>query len=146
MKQKSAAWFTAIAGIAWFGAAHAHHGTAYFFDTSKVVTLEGEVLRVEWVNPHRRLFLQTKNDKGELETWTLWGSSNFDGPGAAELKERLQPGTHIVARAFPSRSTERRAVAVARGNPFPNGPLEVGAGEIRFENGDVEQFGAGPTF
>jgi hypothetical protein len=138
------AWITAITAFASIGIVHAHHGTAFFFDISKVVTLEGEVLRVEWVNPHRRLYIQSINDEGELVTWTLWGSSNFTGPGAAELKERLQPGVLIVARAFPSRNSERRAAA--SGNPFPNGPFEVGAGEIRFPNGDIEKFGEGPTF
>jgi hypothetical protein len=26
--------------------------------------LEGEVLRVEWINPHVLLFLQSKNERG----------------------------------------------------------------------------------
>jgi hypothetical protein len=69
---------------------------------------------------------------------------HFTGPGSAELKERLQPGIFIVARVFPSRSSERRARRAD--NPFPNEPFEVAAGEIRFPNGDVEKFGAGPTF
>jgi hypothetical protein len=113
------------------GNVRAHHGTSYFFDTSKSITLEGEIVRVEWVNPHRRLHIQSTNEKGERQTWVLWGSSNFTGPGAVELKERLQPGVLIVARGFPSR--------------FP-GTLEAGVGEIRFPNGDVETFGGGPTF
>lgn len=144
MKRRQTAWWAATAAMLWLGAAHGHHGTAYFFDTSKAITLEGEVSGVEWVNPHRRLYLRVKNAEGEIEIWTLWGSSNFNGPGAAELRARLQPGTRIVVRAFPSRSKERRSVAP--GNPFPNGPLEVGAGEIRFANGDIAKFGGGPSF
>ena len=131
MRKRMAICAAAIAAFACFGTLQAHHGTAYFFDTAKTITLEGDILRVEWVNPHRRLYIQSSNEKGELETWVLWGSSNFTGPGAAELKERLQPGIFIVARAFPSRYS---------------GVLEAGAGEIRFPNGDVESFGAGPTF
>ena len=121
----------AIAAFAWFGTLQAHHGVTYFFDTSRTITLEGDILRVEWVNPHRRLYIQSTNEEGETETWLLWGSSNLTEPGAAELRERLQPGTSIVARAFPPRHP---------------GALEAGAGEIRFPNGDVETFGAGPTF
>ena len=55
--------------------ATAHHSNALYFDMSKAITLEGEVLRVEWMNPHVLLFLQSKNEKGELETWILHGSS-----------------------------------------------------------------------
>ncbi len=29
-----------------------HHSQALYFDTTKAITLEGEILRVEWVNPH----------------------------------------------------------------------------------------------
>lgn len=131
MRAGWAARAAAVAAFACIDTVRAHHGTAYFFDTTKTITLEGEIERVEWVNPHRRLYIRSTNEKGERETWMLWGSSNFTGPGAAELKERLQPGVVIVARAFPSRYA---------------GTLEAGAGEIRFPNGDVESFGAGPTF
>jgi hypothetical protein len=131
MRKSMAVLAAAIAAFAWFGTLQAHHGNAYFFDTSKVITLEGELLRVEWVNPHRRLYIQSTNEKGEQQTWLLWGSADVTGPGAAELQERLQPGIFIVARAFPSRYS---------------GTLEAGGGEIRLPNGDVEKFGSGPTF
>lgn len=144
MRKKMWARGAALAASIGFGTVHGHHGSAFFFDTSKVVTLEGQIVGVEWVNPHRRLYLESPNEEGELETWVLWGSSNFAGPGAAELKERLQPGISIVARAFPSRHSERREGA--RETPYPNGPLHVEAGEIRFPNGDVAKFGSGPTF
>jgi hypothetical protein len=131
-----------IAALAWLGASQAHHGTTYFFDTSKVITLEGTILRVEWANPHRRLYIQSTNEQGEPETWVLWGSAALTGPGAIELKERLQPGIVVVARAFPSRQSGRREGE----SPYPTGRFEVSAGEIRFPNGDVEKFGAAPTF
>ena len=131
MGERMALWATAVAVSVCVGDVQAHHGTSYFFDTSKSMTLEGEIVRVEWVNPHRRLFIRSTNGNGESETWVLWGSSNFTGPGAVELKDRLQPGVFVVARGFPSR--------------FP-GTLEAGGGEIRFPNGDVETFGGGPRF
>ena len=53
--------------------ATAHHSNPLYFDVSKAITLEGEVLRVEWINPHVLLLLQSKNEKGELETWTIQG-------------------------------------------------------------------------
>lgn len=131
MIKRMAPWAIAVTLAVCVGNVQAHHGTSYFFDTSKTITLEGAIVRVEWVNPHRRLHIESTNEAGERETWVLWGSSNFTGPGALELKERLHPGVLIVARGFPSRF---------------EGRLEAGVGEIRFPNGDVEQFGGGPTF
>lgn len=131
MGKRMALWAAVVAASIGGGKVHAHHGTSYFFDTNQSIILEGEIVRVEWVNPHRRLYIQSTNDNGERETWVLWGSSNFASPSAIELKKRLQPGVFIVARGFPSR--------------FP-GTLEAGVGEIRFPNGDVETFGGGPRF
>ena len=43
--------------IAWGIPGTAHHSQAFYFDTTKAITLEGEVLRVEFVNPHMLLSL-----------------------------------------------------------------------------------------
>ena len=32
--------------------ATAHHSNPLYFDMAKAITLQGEVLRVEWINPH----------------------------------------------------------------------------------------------
>ena len=42
--------------------ATAHHSNPLYFDMARAMTLEGEVLRVEWINPHILLFLQSKNE------------------------------------------------------------------------------------
>ena len=55
--------------------ATAHHSHPYYFDMAKVMTLEGVVLRVRWINPHTVFYLQSKNEKGELETWVIQGGS-----------------------------------------------------------------------
>jgi uncharacterized protein DUF6152 len=144
MSKGIAASAAAIAAFGWLGALQAHHGNTYFFDTSKVITLEGKILSVEWVNPHRLLVIESTNEEGAPETWVLWGSANFTGPDAVELREKLQPGIVIVVRAFPSRSSNRREDT--RPMRYPSGGFEVGAGEIRLPNGDVEKFGSGPTF
>src|SRR5262245_7206879 len=144
MSGRIAMWAAPIAACGWLGALEAHHGNTYFFDTSKVITLEGKVVSVEWVNPHRLLVIEATGEKGEPETWVLWGSANVTGPAAVALRDRLRPGIVIVARAFPSRSSGRQQDT--RAVRYPSGGFEVGAGEIRFPNGDVEKFGSGPTF
>ena len=46
----------------------AHHGEANY-DTEKVTTVKGTVTSFEFVNPHVQIFLDVKNDKGEIEKW-----------------------------------------------------------------------------
>ena len=69
--------------------ATAHHSNPLYFDMTKAITLEGLILRVEWINPHALMFLQAKNEKGELETWTIQGTSPVNFARKPELKERL---------------------------------------------------------
>jgi len=131
--------------------ATAHHSNALYFDMSKAVTLEGEVLRVEWINPHVLLFLQSKDDKGQSETWILHGSSLGNAlRQVGSMKERLKPGTAISARVWPSRNplflNDVQTVLLARPDDARQSPRIVGAGEIRFSNGDVAAFGGGPKF
>ena len=51
-------------------ATFAHHGAAAY-DISKSITLDGTVTSLEWNNPHCLLHFDAKNDKGEVQHWTI---------------------------------------------------------------------------
>ena len=131
--------------------ATAHHSNPLYFDLSKAITLEGTVLRVEWINPHVLLFLQSKDEKGELETWVLHGRSlNNALREVGSMKERLKPGTPISARVWPPRIplhlNDALTVWPTKSDDARRSSRIAGAGQIRFSNGDVLAFGGGPTF
>jgi len=131
--------------------ATAHHSNPLYFDVSKAITLEGTVLRVAWINPHVLLFLQSKDEKGELETWILHGRSlNNALRVVGSMKERLKPGTLISARVWPPRNplflNDEQTVLLTRPDDARRSSRIAGAGQIRFSNGDVLAFGGGPTF
>jgi hypothetical protein len=130
--------------------ATAHHSNPLFFDMSKAITLEGRVARVEWINPHILLFLQSKNEKGDLETWILQGASVNNANRQVGLKERLQPGISIAARVWPPRNplflNDAQTVLPTRPDDARQSSRIVGGGQIRFSNGDVLALGGGPTF
>lgn len=131
--------------------ATAHHSNPLYFDMSKAITLEGEVLRVDWINPHVLVYLESKNDKGQPETWILHGSSLRNALRAVgSMKDRLTPGTAISARAWPSRNplfvNDVQTVLLTRPDDARQSSRIVGAGEIRFSNGDVVALGGGPRF
>ena len=128
-----------------------HHSQALYFDTAKAITLEGEILRVEWINPHVLLFLQSKNDKGQSETWILHGSSLGNAlRQVGSMKDRLQPGISISARVHPSRNplylNDAQAVLLTRPDDTRKSSRIVAGGQIRLANGDVLTFGGGPKF
>lgn len=47
----------------------AHHSVVETFDTTKELTIQGVVSRIEWVNPHGRFWLETKNADGTISIW-----------------------------------------------------------------------------
>lgn len=135
--------------------ATAHHSNPFYFDMSKAITLEGEIVRLEWINPHILLYLQSRNEKGELETWILQGASLNNavrqiGSMKERMKERLKPGTRISARVWPSRNplyvNDTQTVLPTKPDDARTSPRIVGGGQIRLPNGDVLFFGGGPTF
>ena len=51
----------------------AHHSFGAEFDADKPVTLTGVVTKIEWTNPHSHLFVDLKDDKGNVVNWKFEG-------------------------------------------------------------------------
>ena len=132
------------------GPATAHHSNPLYFDMTKAITLEGLILRVEWINPHALIFLQAKNEKGELETWIIQGTSPVNFNRKPELKERLKAGIRVAVRVFPQRNPlyvdDTQTVLLTRPDDPKTSSRIVGGGPVRLSNGDVLNFGGGPSF
>src|SRR5579862_2810675 len=55
----------------------AHHSVSAEFDSNKPIKVTGNVTKVEWTNPHGWVYLDVKNDKGEVEHWQFeFGAPN----------------------------------------------------------------------
>jgi DNA/RNA endonuclease YhcR with UshA esterase domain len=44
----------------------AHHSFAAEYDANKNVTVKGSVTRIEWTNPHTHVYIDVKDDKGNV--------------------------------------------------------------------------------
>lgn len=49
----------------------AHHAVGAEYDADKPVTLKGTVTKIEWTNPHSRLYLDVKEADGTVANWNL---------------------------------------------------------------------------
>jgi hypothetical protein len=49
----------------------AHHSVSQMFDTSKEITIQGMITKIEWTNPHARLWVDAKNENGAVSNWEL---------------------------------------------------------------------------
>jgi len=60
-----------LAGFLWMTPSmFGHHSTA-MYDMASPVTVTGTVTKFDWTNPHAHIYLDVKNDKGEIEHWDV---------------------------------------------------------------------------
>jgi hypothetical protein len=78
----------------------AHHSFAEEFDTSKPVTLEGVVTRIDWENPHVHYFVDVTGSDGVVVNW----SCETGGPARLARKgwthDSLKVGDKVVVHGF----------------------------------------------
>ena len=57
------------------GALLAHHSFAAQYDSSKQVTLQGTITKVEWMNPHAYFYVDVPDETGKVVNWAVEGGA-----------------------------------------------------------------------
>jgi uncharacterized protein DUF6152 len=84
-------------------AAMAHHGVAGY-DMTKTITLHGTVTKFDWSNPHVVVYLDAKNDSGEMQHWTIEFAAPIHMVRAGWTKNAMKAGDDITIDTHPSRN------------------------------------------
>ena len=85
------------------GVAFAHHGTANF-DTTKSVTVKGQVTNFQFINPHVTIALDVKGDKGNVQNWQGALTSPNHLMRSGWSKDTLKIGDVITISGFPAKT------------------------------------------
>jgi Family of unknown function (DUF6152) len=97
----------AVLGALWAALpAFAHHAVQAQFDFDKPLSLTGVLTRVEWINPHSYMFLDVKDEAGNVKKWAL----ELVGPGGLRKaglsradRGGFKVGDTITVNAFASK-------------------------------------------
>ena len=120
MKMFGAALLGAAVTLGGAGVALAHHSFGAEFDQNQPVTLNGKVIKFEWVNPHSWIHIDYINPKTSAhEHWRVEGGAPSALLRRGWDRNTLKPGTDIIVRAFRARDGDTRASAAEIS--FPNG-------------------------
>jgi len=97
----------------------AHHSFAAEFDATKPVTLNGVVTKIEWANPHIWVYLDVKDDQGQVQPWQCEGGPpntlTRNGWGPTSLKPKDQVTIDGVLAKDGSKTCNARLVKLPDG-------------------------------
>ena len=125
MKNIRMASFALLVGLMTLASvAFAHHGTANY-DTSKTVTVKGNVTDFQFTNPHVLISMDGKDEAGKLQKWQGELTSPNHLSRAGWTKSSIKPGDTITISGYPSKSGSTeiwiQKVVLASGEELPKG-------------------------
>jgi uncharacterized protein DUF6152 len=104
MKGKMLVVLAAVGSLVMFsGSAMAHHGVAGY-DMTKTITVRGTVSKFDWSNPHVVVYVDAKNESGEMQHWTIEFASPVHMVRAGWSKSSMKTGDDITIDTHPSRN------------------------------------------
>jgi hypothetical protein len=71
MKVKLAVAISMLGWVACVMPMLAHHSVESQYDVTKMVTIQGVVTKIEWMNPHARFWVDAKNNDGTVSNWEM---------------------------------------------------------------------------
>ena len=113
--------------------ASAHHSFAAEYDRDKPITLTGTVTKVEWTNPHARIYIDVKDQKGNVVNWDF----------------ELGPPNGLMRRGWNRNSLRQGHVVTIDGFLSKLAPHVANARTVKLADGRQvsagSSFDAGPT-
>ncbi len=97
----------------------AHHSFAAEFDSTKAITLQGVVTKLDWMNPHIWIYLDTKDDSGTVAHWQCEGGPPNTLTRNGWTKDSLKIGDQVNIEGF--RSKDGSNTCNARSVKLPSG-------------------------
>ena len=97
----------------------AHHAFAAEFDSSKAVTVKGTVNKVEWTNPHIWIYVDMKDESGNMVRWQCEGGSPNTLTRQGWSRDSLKAGEQVTIEGFRAKNgtntCNSRVVTTAEG-------------------------------
>ena len=132
MKGKHALFAAGFGLVALAAPVLAHHSFELEYDPRKPIEGAGVISKVEWTNPHMRIYVDVKDAKGVVTTWNLELGSPNSVVRRGWKRSDLKPGEKVSFKGYGGRQIVTRAavdaITLADGRSFtgasgaPNAP------------------------
>ena len=95
------------------GPVFAHHAMVAEFNLAKPITVKGTLTRMEWVNPHGWIYVNTTNAEGLPETWKIETGSPFRMEKAGLKKSDFRVGDEVLVNGFAAKDGSLTAAGLS---------------------------------
>jgi hypothetical protein len=121
MRSKQAILLASVSLLLVPTAVLAHHALQTQFDMQRTITLTGAITKMDWSNPHVRLYLEVK-DESKTVNWELYlGSPNQQILNGWKI-DTYRRGDRVSVDAYPARDGSRvgfaRKIVAASGRTY----------------------------
>ena len=82
----------------------AHHGAPALYDVAHPITLKGTVTEFVWTSPHAQIYIDVKNDKGEVVNWAIETNAPGQLTRAGWTRRTFKVGDEITVTLIPARN------------------------------------------
>ena len=131
--------FGAAALFAYAAPVVGHHAFGAEFDADAPIRLQGNIVRVEWVNPHSWIHLEVESDDGTKRVWMVEGGTPNTLQRRGLRRECLPIGSELIVDGFQAKDhslarANGRDVTFTDGTKFFLGSSGTGAPQDGAEN------------
>jgi len=91
----------------------AHPSFSAQYDSSKPVEMRGTVTKVEWTNPHARVYIDVRDDKGQTANWNFEMASPNILVRNGWKQNTVKIGDQITVSGYLARRGDHMAIAGA---------------------------------
>jgi hypothetical protein len=104
MKRYRLSFLIAAAALLLIGIpVQAHHGNAAY-DDKNPITIKGTVTEFAWTNPHAQIYLDVKDDKGNIVHWAVETYSPGKLVRAGWARDSVKVGDQVSINLIPAKS------------------------------------------
>jgi hypothetical protein len=108
----------------------AHHSFVAEYDVNQIFAIEGTVTRLDWTNPHSRIYLDVKDRKGVVSKWSFELGGPLTLTRLGWTRDSVKPGDRVKVQGY--RSKDGSMTGNGRTITFPDGHI------LRSRNGEAK--------
>lgn len=112
------------------GPMSAHHAMVAEFNLAKPITMKGTLTKVEWVNPHGWIYIDSKDAGGRVESWKFETGSPFRMEKRGLKKTDFKIGNEVIISGFAAKDGTPTAAGMSI--TFPDREKSFPAQEATF--------------